>query len=72
MRHKFLAQPEQITRHYGIRPAIFEGVLPVYAVVMLEHPQHVILSLIKQPAAAHYCHDLERVNFGYDEEHSHV
>ncbi len=72
MRYKFLAQPEQITRHYGIRPAIFEGVLPVYAVVLLQDRNQVILSMIKQPAAVHYCHDLERANFGYDEEYSNV
>lgn len=66
MRYYFLDKPEQITRHYGIRPAIFEGAVTVYAVVMLNDPDVVLLCLVKRPAAVQHCVQRERENFGND------
>ena len=66
MHHQFIGEVEKITAHYGIRPAIFEGVMPVYTVVMLNDPQRSVLSLASRPAAVQYCRDLERTQFSYD------
>ncbi len=66
MNYHFLDKAEQITKHYGIRPSIFESALPVYAVVMLQDPDIVVLCFVKHPAAVQYCIQRERAYFGND------
>lgn len=66
MRYHFLDKPEPITKHFGIRPTIFEDSIPVYAVVMLKNPELVVLCLVKRPAAVRYCFQREREIFGED------
>ncbi len=66
MRYDFLDKPEAITRHFGIRPAVFVGAIDVYAVVMLNDPDQAMLSFVKRGAAEEYCYNRERVIFGAD------